>query len=190
MSLGDIIRREMAGLLDVTPAVVDQLQAHYELLVHWNRTLNLTTVIEVEEAAVRHYCESLFLARVLTPGRVVDVGSGAGFPGLVAAVARPDCEFDLVESHQRKAVFLREASRGFSNIRVIPKRAEVVVDRYDWMISRAVRPGDIVKLDLSPRVAVLVGEEDAGLLINFSKTRLPWGSNRVLAILDPATDDA
>ena len=113
------------------------------------------------------------------------MGSGPGFPGLVAAISRPDCQFDLVESHQRKAVFLKEASRGLGNVRVVAKRAESVVERYDWVISRAVRPADVVKLDLAPCVALLVGEQDAGRLAGFSIDRLPWGRNRVLAVRKP-----
>ncbi|HEY3741043.1 MAG TPA: 16S rRNA (guanine(527)-N(7))-methyltransferase RsmG [Bryobacteraceae bacterium] len=185
MSLGDIIRREMAGLFDVTPDLAARLEAHYELMVHWNQTLNLTTVTDEAEAAVRHYCESLYLARVLTPGRVADVGSGPGFPGLIAAAARPDCQFDLIESHQRKAVFLKEASRGMGNVRVVAKRAEVIRERYDWVVSRAVRPADVVRLNLAPRVALLIGEEDAFALPGFSIDRLPWGSERVLSIRVP-----
>lgn len=182
MSLGEIVRREMAGLVDVTPELASGLEAHYEMMVRWNRTLNLTTVTSLEEAAVRHYCESLFLSRVLMGGRVADVGSGAGFPGLIAAMARPDCQFDLIEAHQRKAVFLKEASRRFPNVKVVAKRAEAISERYDWVVSRAVRPLDVVQFGLAPRIALLIGEEDAGALDGFSIDRLPWGSERVLAI--------
>ena len=180
--LGDIVQREMAGLMEVSPSVIAQLEGHYRLLLHWNRILSLTTVVELEEAAKRHYCESLYLARVLTSGRVCDVGTGAGFPGLVAAVVRNDCQFDLVESHQRKAVFLREAGRGLTNVRVLAKRAESLTEKYDWVISRAVRPADVVKLGLSPKVALLIGDEDASQLPGFRVERLPWGAKRVLAV--------
>src|SRR5690349_10628648 len=121
------------------------LESHYELLVRWNKVLNLTAIEKLEEAVERHYCESLTLAERLTPGRVADIGSGAGFPGLVAAIARPDCEFTLVESHQRKAVFLREASRGMVNVRVLAVRAEQIRERFDWVVSRAVSYSDLDK---------------------------------------------
>jgi 16S rRNA (guanine527-N7)-methyltransferase len=182
LTLSEVVRQEMADLMDIPVSLAERLESHYRLLLHWNRTLNLTTVTELEEAARRHYCESLYLARVLTPGSVCDVGSGAGFPGLVAAMAREDCTFDLVESHQRKAVFLREGSRDFTNVRVLPKRAEVLEGQYDWVISRAVRPSDVVKLNLAPRVALLIGDEDASQLVGFVIQRLPWGENRVLAL--------
>jgi len=185
-SLGEIIQQEMAGLMDIPPELIAQLESHYQLLLRWNKTLNLTTVVELEEAARRHYCESLYLSRVLTPGRVCDVGSGAGFPGLIAAIARPDCNFDLSESHQRKAVFLREGSRDLKNVRVIAKRAETLVEEYDWVVSRAVRPSDVLKLNLASRVALLIGEEDASQLTGFSVHHLPWGDHRVLAVQAPA----
>jgi len=172
VSLVEVIRREMTGLMEIPESSMAQFQAHYDLMERWNRTLNLTTVTEVEEAAVRHYCESLYLARVLTPGHVVDVGSGPGFPGLIAAIARPDCQFDLVESHQRKAVFLREAARRLTNVRVLSQRAEAVTDSYDWTISRAVRPEDVLKLNLAQHVAVLGVEGEI----------LPWGEKRALFI--------
>ena len=103
--------------------------------------MNLTTVIRtLEEAIERHYCESLFLAAQLAGRRscgVADVGSGAGFPGFPVAVLRPDCSVTLIESHQRKAVFLREASRGLPNVRVLANRAEDVTRQFDRVISRA-----------------------------------------------------
>ena len=96
------------------------LEAHLELLMRWNRTVNLTAIRNREEAIERHYCESLFLGSRLPAGRlrIADVGSGAGFPGFPVAVLRPDCLVTLIESHQRKAVFLREAARQVGNVRV------------------------------------------------------------------------
>src|SRR5581483_9324513 len=97
-------------------------------MVRWNKTLNLTRVESLEQAVERHYAESLFLAAHLPVGalRIVDVGSGPGFPGFPVAVVRGDCAVTLVESHQRKAVFLREASRPLENVEVVAKRAEDV----------------------------------------------------------------
>jgi 16S rRNA (guanine527-N7)-methyltransferase len=138
----------------------DALESHYELLVRWNRVLNLTRIERLEEAVERHYCESLFLASQLDGGRIADVGSGAGFPGFVVAIARPDCCVTLIESHQRKAVFLREASRNQPNVRVVAKRAEDVEDRFDWVISRAVSYIELGRLRLGDRLAILTGAEE------------------------------
>jgi 16S rRNA (guanine(527)-N(7))-methyltransferase RsmG len=162
------------------------LESHYHLLCRWNKVLNLTAIEKLEEAVERHYCESLFLAARLTPGRVTDVGSGAGFPGLVAAVARSDCEFTLIESHQRKAVFLREASRGMANVRVLAVRAEEVREHFDWVISRAVSYSDLGKnlMRLADRVALLSGVEEppAAWGMEWQIEALPGGDRRFLRL--------
>jgi 16S rRNA (guanine527-N7)-methyltransferase len=158
----------------ISPQQLKLLEEHYHLLLRWNQRINLTRIVEMRDAIRYHYCESLYLASRLPTGplRMIDIGSGAGFPGIPVAVYRPECSVDLVESHQRKAVFLREASRGLANVRVFARRAEEVVDSYDWTISRAVRPKDVLKLKLSPHVAVLGVEGDS----------LPWGDKRALFI--------
>jgi 16S rRNA (guanine527-N7)-methyltransferase len=149
-----------------------RLEEHYRLLLRWNQKINLTRITSLQEAVRYHYCESLYLATRLPEGplRIVDIGSGGGFPGIPVAIYRPESTVDLVESHQRKAVFLHEAVRGLTNIRVLAQRAEEVNDSYDCMISRAVRPADVLKLNLAPHVAVLGVEGES----------LPWGEKRAL----------
>jgi hypothetical protein len=85
----------------------------------------------------------------------------------------------LVESHQRKAVFLREVSRDLKNVRVEARRAEDVVESFDWVISRAVAPVDVLKLDLAPRVALLIGAADA-VNLGGEIEPIPWGDQRVV----------
>jgi 16S rRNA (guanine527-N7)-methyltransferase len=138
------------------------LEAHYELLLRWNKVLNLTRIEKLEDALERHYAESLAVASRIDSGRVADVGSGGGFPGLVVAIARPDLDVTLIESHQRKAVFLREASRGLTNVRVVAKRAEEVHERFDWLISRAVSYEDLTAAvgSFGSRLALLSGIEE------------------------------
>jgi 16S rRNA (guanine(527)-N(7))-methyltransferase RsmG len=161
-----------------------ELEAHYRLLEKWNRTLNLTRIVEVE----RNYGESLFLGRHLPVGhlRICDIGSGAGFPGFPVAVLRPDCEVTLIEAHQRKAVFLKEASREIPNIRVLAKRAEDVDDQFDWAISRAVSDIDLsaVLPRLANNVALLTGAEEPKItgIVWESVIPLPDSRNRYLRI--------
>jgi 16S rRNA (guanine527-N7)-methyltransferase len=156
----------------LSPQQLTLLEEHYQLLLRWNRKINLTRITSLQDAVWYHYCESLYLATRLPEGplRVVDIGSGAGFPGIPVAIYRPELRVDLVESHQRKAVFLREAARGLTNVCVVRRRAEEVTASYDWTISRAVRPEDVVRLNLAPHVAVLGAEGE----------RLPWGEKRAL----------
>ena len=160
------------------------LEAHYELLVRWNKVLNLTRIERLEDALERHYCESLFLAARLPAGRIVDIGSGGGFPGLVVAIARPDCSVTLVESHQRKAVFLREASRKLSNIQVLAKRGEDVQERFECLISRAVSYADLgpLILRLADRIALLTGADEPphSWPFRWAVEALPSGKSRFL----------
>ena len=148
------------------------LEQHYQLLLRWNQKMNLTRITSLADSVRYHYCESLYLAQSLPKGalRIVDIGSGAGFPGIPVAIYRPDCEVHLMESHQRKVVFLSEAPRNFPNTRVLGFRAEDITESYDWMISRAVRPEDVLKLKLAPNVSVLGTEGE----------KLPWGESRAL----------
>ena len=165
----------------LTEGQLNQLDSHYNSLTRWNERLNLTRIRSLSEAVRLHYCESLFLGRFLPRGplRIVDVGSGGGFPGIPVAILRPESEITLLESHQRKAVFLREASRELKNVRVEAKRAGDVSDHFDWMISRAVAPVDILKFNLAPSVALLIGAGDAVSLEGVTEP-IPWGDRRVL----------
>jgi 16S rRNA G527 N7-methylase RsmG len=176
-----LLAAEFAPYGALTEAQLDQLESHQSSLARWNKRLNLTRIVGLADAVQFHYCESLFLARFLPPGahRIVDVGSGGGFPGIPTAILRPECAITLVESHQRKSVFLREASRQLTNVKVIPKRAEDVDEAFDWLISRAVAPSDILRLGLARSFALLIGKEDASKLDGTSKA-IPWGSDRVL----------
>jgi 16S rRNA (guanine(527)-N(7))-methyltransferase RsmG len=135
----------------------------------------------------RHYCESIFLAARLPAGplRVVDIGSGAGFPGLPVAVFRADCTVTLVESHQRKAVFLKEAARSLSNVRVLARRAEQVEDEFDLAVSRAVSYHDLTPClkALAPAACLLSGTEGPPPEMSFAwepPIPLPWGTQRCL----------
>jgi 16S rRNA G527 N7-methylase RsmG len=86
----------------------------------------------------------------------------------------------LVESDLRKAVFLREATRGILNVTVIAKRAEECKPSYNWVVSRAVSAGEVLKMGLAPKAALLVSEQDA--LTAFEVQRVPWGDRRVVGM--------
>jgi 16S rRNA (guanine527-N7)-methyltransferase len=189
----DLLRQRLAKVVELSPGQVEALEAHYQLLLRWNRTLNLTSIKRMEEAVERHYCESLFLGAHLPQGglRIADIGAGAGFPGFPVAVLRPDCCVTVIESHQRKAVFLREASRNRPNIRVLATRAEDVKDQFDWAISRAVSYADLALFlkNLAPNVDLLTGGEAPPDGIGFvwePPILVPWGGQRFLRTGRPA----
>jgi 16S rRNA (guanine527-N7)-methyltransferase len=183
------LRSRLASFRKLPDGQVEQLRRHYELLVQWNKVLNLTAIRTLEEAVERHYCESMFAAAHLPEGHlsIADLGSGAGFPGIPIAIVRPECSVVLIESHQRKAVFLREAARELPNVRVIGKRAADISQRFDWVVSRAVKYSDIVEdlKRLGKSVELLTGEVGAADLPGFeweAPVRLPWGEHRLLWI--------
>ena len=183
----DLLSERLAGVVELSPGQAEALESHYQLLLRWNRTLNLTTIKKMEEAVERHYCESLFLGTHLPQGplRIADIGSGAGFPGFPVAVLRPDCSITLIECHQRKAVFLREASRKVANVRVLARRAEDVEEPFDRAISRAVGYKDLASFlqNLAPSVDLLTGGEAPPDGIGFvwqPPIPVPWGGQRFL----------
>jgi 16S rRNA (guanine(527)-N(7))-methyltransferase RsmG len=191
-----VFRELLRRCASVTDAQAAQLEAHYELLCRWNKVLNLTRIERLEEAVERHYCESLFLAVQIpsVPGlRIADIGSGAGFPGVVLAVVRPESSVTLIESHQRKAVFLREATRTLSNVRVLPARAEDVQESFDWIVSRAVSYEDLGKCvgRLGGRLALLTGAEvpPSEWNLKWEVLALPWGKGRYLRVSRETVDN-
>jgi 16S rRNA (guanine527-N7)-methyltransferase len=97
----------------LTSATMAALFAHYDELRRWNRLLSLVGPGTAEEVVERHYGEALAALPLIPPesGVLVDVGSGAGFPGLVLAAARPELSVTLVESQERKWAFLEAACR-------------------------------------------------------------------------------
>lgn len=198
----DLVCSCSEGLVRLTASQLAQLEEHYHLLERWNRKLNLTSIRTLEPAVRRHYVESLALGALLSQWvewpavqSVVDVGSGAGFPGIPLAILFPDRRFDLVESHRRKAVFLSEASQSLKNVRVVASRFEAVSGSYDLAISRAVAWSDIAGNvpEVSKRVALLVGPTDVDSVrgdprFNWCKpARVPAGQGFVLVGISGGT---
>lgn len=174
-SFAALLRKRTAEILPLEDDQVRALHQHYELMLQWNRRLNLTRVVDLGEAVDRHYGESLVLASRLPEWveTVVDIGSGAGFPGFPVAVARPQVKVALVESDQRKAAFLRECRDLAGNLEVLAVRGESLQRGFDAVVSRAVKPQDVLKVGskVGKWVGLLVSEEDAG--------RLKWAESKV-----------
>ena len=133
----------------VDDATVDRLWIHYGELARWNRRLSLIGPGTLEESVERHYGESLAALELLGSGDrvLVDIGTGAGFPGWVLAAARPDLDVTLVESRQRKWTFLSQVSQKAAlpchclNARVTPALPEGFPPSVDLVVMRAVRLG-------------------------------------------------
>jgi 16S rRNA (guanine527-N7)-methyltransferase len=131
--------------LEVSDVQVSQIQQYINILLTWNEKLNLTAIRDPLDILYRHFCESMY-AGVNVPmekGRLADVGSGAGFPGLPLKILRPNLYVFLIESSVKKATFLAEVIRrlGLADTRVLVSRYEELgeeVAPLDFVCSRAV----------------------------------------------------
>lgn len=114
--------------LDLSSETLEQLDAYYSLLNRWNDRLHLVAPCSPEEFATRHVLESLMLLKHLPQdAKIADIGSGAGLPIIPCLLARPDLQATLIESSQKKSVFLREALNQLGRPAVIiPKPFEDV----------------------------------------------------------------
>jgi 16S rRNA (guanine527-N7)-methyltransferase len=121
------------------------IQKYIKILLHWNEKLNLTAIRDPLEILYRHFCECMYAA-VAVPGefgRLADIGSGAGFPGIPMKLLRPEIELFLVESNIKKGTFLAEIIRELelTNARVLISRYEELSEELaplDYVCSRAV----------------------------------------------------
>jgi 16S rRNA (guanine527-N7)-methyltransferase len=137
-----LLQRGIAELgLELDPGVPGKLLGHLELLDKWNRVHNLTSIRDAERAISVHLLDSLAVVPYVSGPRLLDAGSGAGFPGLPVALARPDLQVDLLDSNHKKCAFLRQAvaEAGAKNAKVVCERVEAYrpANLYDCILSRA-----------------------------------------------------
>ena len=128
-----------------------QVAKYMDLLMRWSRVVNLTAIREPTEVLQRHFGESMYLAqRVELRGALLDVGSGAGFPGLALKIACPEVAVTLLEPVGKKRAFLKEVARScqLENVRVLSDRIERFCqhreNRFDYVTLRAVGSFDSV----------------------------------------------
>lgn len=130
--------------LPATPTQVAQLAQYLDLLVRWNRVYNLTAVRDPVEMVNRHLLDSLAVALWIQGSQIVDVGSGAGLPGVPLAVMHPASQFTLLDSNAKKTRFITQsgAELALQNVRVVRARVEQYypVQRFDCILARAFAP--------------------------------------------------
>jgi 16S rRNA (guanine527-N7)-methyltransferase len=125
----DTIRRSLGRFqIQVNDRQVALIQQHMKILAQWNEKLNLTAIRDPLEILHRHFCESMFAATAVPvdSGRLADIGTGAGFPGIPMKIVRPELELFLVESNIKKGTFLAEVLRDLD----LPN-AKVLISRYE-----------------------------------------------------------
>lgn len=132
----------MAMGIDLAPEAVARLVAHLELVEKWNRVHNLTAVRETEQMVSLHALDSLsILPQVNGAGTLLDVGSGAGFPGIPLAIARPAMRVTLLDGSHKKSAFLQQARTelALDNVDIVCERVESwkPAALFDVVVSRA-----------------------------------------------------
>ncbi len=136
--------------VELTPEQAAKLIAHLDLMDEWGERMNLTAIRDREQQLTKHVLDSLSVIPYLRGGRIADVGSGAGFPGIPLAIVMPEVQFALIESTGKKCRFLEHVrdTLELTNVEVVQARAEAwkPAVRYDTVLARAVGPlADLVK---------------------------------------------
>jgi|SRR5271169_2866198 len=173
--------------LQLSSEQIGQLMTYLDLLLRWNSKINLTSIRTAEECVTRHFGESFFLARrVQLSGKLLDIGSGAGFPGLALRIVFPELETTLLEPVTKKRAFLKEVARACAipSVDVRPERLEYFLHhnqgtRFDTVTARAVGhldqlvPQAMKLLKADGRICLWLGENQ-GLTLQASTTAVDW----------------
>ncbi len=134
--------------IKITKAQAEKFQKYLELLLNWNEKINLTAITDPSECVVKHFVDSLLFLKTVSPkqgAKIIDVGTGAGFPGIPIAIMRPDVKLTLLDSLNKRLVFLREVCKELEiEAEFVHKRAEEagkikgMRENYDIATARAV----------------------------------------------------
>ncbi|WP_462254411.1 16S rRNA (guanine(527)-N(7))-methyltransferase RsmG [Ekhidna sp.] len=136
----DIIEKYFPELTEVQKNQIEQL---FQLYEDWNAKINVVSRKDIDQLYERHVLHSLAIAKFATftaGSRILDVGTGGGFPGIPLAILFPECNFHLVDSIGKKITVVNEVSSaiGLQNLTAEHQRMEKVRDKYDFVVSRAV----------------------------------------------------
>ncbi|MBR2723980.1 MAG: 16S rRNA (guanine(527)-N(7))-methyltransferase RsmG [Ruminococcus sp.] len=134
--------------LELSPLVLDRFEKYYKLLIEYNERMNLTAITEENEVIIKHFCDSLFLLTkcdIKYGAKIIDVGTGAGFPGIPLLIARPDIKLTLLDGLNKRLVFLSDVLQELDlTAEIVHSRAEdggrdkKYREKFDVATSRAV----------------------------------------------------
>lgn len=149
--------------INLTNDQIDKLARFYQLLVNWNEKINLTTIIKEEEVYLKHFYDSLTLIKVVDlrqPLTILDVGTGAGFPGIVLKIVFPNLKITLLDSLTKRINYLNEIIKELDlhDIETVCSRCEEYTkinrEKYDLVVARAVSHLKILSEMIIPTVKV------------------------------------
>ena len=149
MTFKETLKNEVETLgIELDELALDRFQKYYEMLIDYNTRMNLTAITEEYEVIVKHFCDSLYLiSKVDVPNgaSLIDVGTGAGFPGIPLLIARPDLKVTLLHGLNKRLVFLEDVLKNLNlKATIIHARAEEgsheenLREKFDFATSRAV----------------------------------------------------
>ena len=147
MNIETFIEETKKLKLNLTQSQLDNLEKYYNLLIEWNEKINLTRIVEKDQVYLKHFYDSLTISKVIDLSNeltLIDVGTGAGFPGIVLKICFPNLKITLLDSLQKRITFLDEVIKelGLENINTVHDRAEDYAkkhrEEYDIVTSRAV----------------------------------------------------
>ena len=153
MTINEFIESLKQLNIEITSDQLNQLELYYELLVEWNNKINLTGITEHNEVYLKHFYDSLTICRNINLNEVdslADIGTGAGFPGMVIKILFPNLKVELIDSLGKRIVFLNDVVNKLKlqKINIINARAEEYAvknrEKYDIVTARAVAPLNIL----------------------------------------------
>lgn len=137
--------------ISISDKQIEQFKNYYDLLIEWNEKINLTAITEYEDVIKKHFLDSCLLLKVYSSEEfsgksIIDVGTGAGFPGIPLAILMPETEFTLIDSLNKRIDFLKIVLEqlGLENVKLVHGRAEdlgkdsLYREQFDYCVSRAV----------------------------------------------------
>jgi 16S rRNA (guanine527-N7)-methyltransferase len=203
------ISSSLAGFqVQLSPEQITKVREYVRLLLKWNQSISLTSVLDPTEIVARHFGESMFLSCLIPVEkcRLADLGTGAGFPGLALKISCPTLRVTLVESNKKKCAFLSEVVRALEmkNVEVLPLRFEEIRNSTDFVeIVTARALGDFskilrwAKLSLAHRghVVLWLGGEDVSKLSSMPgwlwqpAVKIPDSQRRFVLIGRPLSEE-
>jgi 16S rRNA (guanine527-N7)-methyltransferase len=209
IEIGKLQIREALSLFSISPSddQIARIREYLLLLLKWNRSVSLTSITDPAEIVVRHFGESMYASKLLPVEncRLVDIGTGAGFPGLALKIACPSIDLVLIESNKKKSAFLSEAVRnlGFKDVEIRPERFEHIrpeTVQANFITSRAVGEfKQLLRWSMNALVRrghliVWVGSEDSTRIASTTgwnwqpAVRIPDSQRRFILIGRPIDD--